>query len=334
MTKIIQLATAMEMTNLSLEKIRQITSDPIVQDIIVPMDFRVQTGGVHKDVLSKIITIAHRDSPFRKVTGCDLPAVAARPTTERYFKPASLGYQQTFCSNDFRQTVLSLLLRANLSENDLTGTQLEALIVAMTQEENAKHLPQIAFFGDVNLSNQELNQIDGYFKIITQDVTAGDSVRITSYNDRQLATGESFQLLDDMLDECKDELADTDSSEKVFYISRSLRNALRKDLNNGTSGSSAFVMQKINGFDIPTYDGVVLREMITWDSLAQATLGYATKYSNLAVLTAKQNFVWGINNDDLVFESFYSRDQQRHIMRNKLTFGVGIDHPELVCAAF
>jgi len=326
---------SLNLIGLSLEDVREITTDPIVVDALETGDYRVQRDGVRKDIESKLLTVAHRDYPLRRVDGCDIPEAEARAISQRSFVPRQIGYAEKFCADDFKNTVLALLTRANLRQSDLTGTMLGSLVMSMTMTENKKHLEPMAWFADQTNADPQFNQINGYWNLINQAVTQNLATRVATYANVALTAGQGIQLMKDVIDNATDALDGVAATDKVFYIGRGLRNQLRDDLQNGLVGSTLYAQTIENGKMVERFDGIEIRVKHEWDALATSQKGYTAGQSNLCVLTKKQNLVWAINDtEDLSFEAFYSRDDMRYIIRNLFVFGVQIDYPTLISAAY
>ena len=321
--------------NLTLEKTRQITTDPIFMDTIFASDYRFQREGVHKDVTSKLLTVSHRDFPLRRVDGCEIPEAEARAITQRTFIPRQIGYQEKFCADDFKATVLALLTRQNLRQSDLTGTLFGALIAQMTMLENKKHLEPMAWFADETSANPQFNQINGYWKLIQEAVTANLAAHVSTYSGVALSSGQGIQILKDVIRNAAKELRGMMKMDKVIYIGTEVKNQLLDDIELGLSGSGLYATEIVDGREITRFDGIEVRVKEEWDDLASTVMGYGANPSNLVCYTAKQNMVWAINDTtDLSFEAFYSRDDMRYIMRNLFVFGVQIDYPTLLSVAY
>lgn len=320
-------------SGLSNEQVRGITTDPILIDTDFA-DYRKQTTGVHCDVSSTLLTIEHRTNPLRRVSGCDLPQAAPRPISQRTFIPRKIGYEEKFCIDVFRNTILALMARQNLRENDLTDTVLQQLLIAMVQSENKKHLESIAWFADEKSSNVELNQIDGYWKLIQEAIGEGLGNRVSAYSNTPLGAGDGVQILRDVVDNAPNELAEMMNTDKVIYIDRNVWNRLKSDIQTGLVGSDMYEQTIVNGVMTPFFDGIELRVKWQWAGNAISFFNYTGGQTNLVAYFAKNDFTWALNEQDLTFEAFYSRDLERYIMRNKFVFGAQIDHPQLMSVAY
>ena len=321
--------------NLTLEQTRQITTDPIFMDALFASDYRLQREGVHKDITSKLLTVAHRNFPLRRVDGCEIPAAEARAITQRTFIPRQIGYEEKFCADDFNKTVAALLVRQNLRQSDLTRTLLGALLAQMTVTENKKHLEPMAWFSDEVSANPEFNQVNGYWKLIQEAVTQNLAPRVATYSGVALSSGQGIQILKDVTRNASKELRGMMKSDKVIYIGTEVKNQLLDDIELGLTGSGLYATEIVDGREITRFDGIEVRVKEEWDELAASEMGYGANPSNLVCYTAKQNMVWAINDStDLAFEAFYSRDDMRYIMRNLFVFGVQIDYPTLLSVAY
>jgi len=320
-------------TNLTLEQVRAIVTEPLYTDPFIASDYRIQRVGVHKDVESKLLTVAKRKYPLRRIDGCTIPEAEARAITQRTFIPTQLGYQNNFCGDEFNNTVLALLQRANLDQYNLVGTELGGLIAEMTMMENKNHLPLIAWFGNKLSANPEFNQIKGYFELIKEAVAVGVAKQVTSYQGAALTAGQGIQLLQDLVDQCNDETAGVDISQKVIYMTRAVYQRFKQDLKAGSYNSTIYTTQIINGITVEYFDGIEIRPQYEWDALCSSELGL--NFANVAVLTMKQNFVWAINDQEgMSFEILYNPYDLKTLVRNLFVFGVQIDFPELICAAY
>lgn len=319
---------------LSLEATRAIVTDPIYMDALFTTDYRIQSAGVNKDIESKLLTVAHRQYPLRRVDGCEIPEAEARAITQRSFVPRQIGYQEKFCKDDWKSTILALLAKQNLRQSDLTGTQMGALLAQMTAAENKKHLLPMAWFANQSSNDPRFNQIKGFWALIQEAVGQNLTPRINTYANVTLSAGDGIQILLDVIKNATDALDAVAQNDKVLYITRKVYDQLRDDVSSGLQ-NSALYQQRIEGAQTVTrFDGIEIRVMREWDALATTLMAY-TGNSNLVCLTMKQNLVWAINDtEDLSFEAFYDQTEMKYYMRNLFVFGVQIDHPNLLSVAY
>lgn len=320
---------------LSLDQTNAIVTDPITENELVTMDYRIQTQGIHRDVESKVLTIHHDRYPLRRVDGCKIPAAQARAVTQRSFVPVQLGTERNWCSDAFEKTVLSLLTANNLRKSDLEAgsVNLMMLLAAMAVDENRKHLELLAWFANTTNANPEFNQLKGYWELIQEAVGQNLTPHLATYSGAPLGSGDAIALLRNLIKIQSNELYNLSKMDKVIYIGRGIDEQLKADVDSGLFGSATYQSRIEGDREVMRFDGIEIRVKSEWDELGVSEMGFAAD-ANLAVLTMKRNLVWGINDRDAVYEQFYDQKDMEYTMRSMITFGVQIDHPGMMAVAY
>lgn len=278
--------------------------------------------------------------------------------------------QDQDCAETFVDTILQGMLKAgHATDSDLTGTQIEELVRAYaeggiakvpagTRDEFGSLLDlslkdmvdpvvygdalRVWMLGDKTLtSNKDYNQTNGLRKkLLAAAPTAGATGTTGAYRGATIdiaALKADLQnalpaFLDDLLENCSDELQDIDDDQKAIYLTKSLY-ALVKKFYRSFPNLESSKLEYEKGDRTYYYDGKLIKELKVWEQYMK--LDFGSQSPHLALYTAPKNLLWltDLETDMTTAEFKYEAKERINWWRVLFRLGAGFAYDVLISFA-
>ena len=180
-----------------------------------------------------------------------------------------------------------------------------------------KHVEKLAFFGDKDQDDENINLVDGVWKYIFDLVSKNAIPYIDTNSGTPLSAGDAIDYFDAIYDAQAPVLEALAPSEKCFFVSSNIYKQYKKDLREGGFGSAAYANDTQQGIPALNYEGIEIKPMWDWPQYATKYLGQPN--ANLMLLTTRDNLVYAtdVENTDTNLEVWYDRDSEQNKVRTR-----------------
>lgn len=293
---------------------------PAVQNPDITSLFRVVPGINFKQQFN--IT-----TPLGKVMkgaqGCGVPVVTGDPVNieNRTVEVCDWEMYLEQCHDTFQATIMGELLRANVNEPDLVGTQLGSIIGGMVRDTISRDIFRIFSFGDTASGDPYYNKCDGLWpKLIagaaSYDVTAVNT-SISSLAAADIKT--EFQNLWTGADIILKQLP---NNQKNFYVTGNVYESLM-GYYEGNANAGGFVTREENGVQQLFYRGVRVIPLYAWDNWIDTdNLG-----NNVRILyTTPMNHIIGVQEARTMGDTRFWYDPNTNYNKIRARFKLGYNY--------
>lgn len=256
------------------------------------------------------------------------------PRTVKYFEPVDLKAWIKLCWKDVEGTALEDALKTGNEKSDLTGTDVEKVVLDVMEPAVKEDNLRMMFLSDTAIVAGQLtggandvkyyNQYDGYFKLIATGVAASKIKyhAITknagaSYAAQELAAGEARQILRGVYNKQTTLMKQQPKADKVFLVTRAIFENYSEELESNDKLESSW-KQMQDGTETLTYRGIPLKIVDVVDTYLEADFNNGTKIDkpHRVILTVKENLQMNYDADPfnpLAMEVWYERkDEEVH----------------------
>lgn len=283
--------------------------------------------GVHKG--DKVVGIGEFGALGKKGGGCKPEyETAVLDAVEKEWAIEQWAVNLGICYEDLKDTLVKYAMRWDKDVADLTASDYVMDIVApRLQSAVEKAVVRMMFLGDTAAAHiaesgggnitagKDLSLFttcDGFFKRAEAIAAAKPASRVTieanaktTYAEQMAGvrtSGVAMKIFDDMIYAASGALIG--ASDKVIIATRSLADALAKDIRDNNKGSELQWQSIMSGVDTAVYDGITVVRMPLLDDLIREfnNTGTALVKPHRAILTTKNNLLLGTPSDDVFGE--------------------------------
>jgi hypothetical protein len=284
---------------------------------------------------------------LRKYTSCGFSAAGGTTTiVDKTLSVEKIKANLEECVDAWDDTIFGEMMKSGVNRDDLSGTIIDTIIKNQYIKAAKSDINRAVWFADINDADADWNQFDGFVTLLLDNSASIGASRFidadgTSFESGDaLASGGALGLLRQIWDNQTPELRDLPASEKVFYVTNTVKDNYLTTLESQSNVAGQMMIQ--DGVTKLYFRGVELVVIPEWDSnLADTTNPhYGTGLaigSNFIVFGAKDNFVFGsdIAAGETSFKIRYADDDDEKMkVTTKFKLGVQIIHYELVALAY
>ena len=305
--------------------------EPIFTDDDIVSDFRVIPNVTTK---KKLAFITEMEKIVRRYSGCGFNPVPGFKLYDRFIEVDRAKADVEMCWEEFMDTVYEELLKKKTSLPDLTGTQLMSIAENMLRNAIAKDNLRLAFFGNRSSSNAAYDVTDGLWTVHVKDlVTASAMPYFNTGSGSALGAGDGIDTLKAVYAQQALQLKGLPAAQKKFYVTGSIYDAYRDDIENGGGGDFGLLTQ-INGVEMLRFRGIEVKAMRSWDEIMANDLAQAN--AHLCLLTTPKNNVFATDVTDREAEVRMWYDDKDEMVRMKARWKMGFNivHPSLMSVGY
>lgn len=261
--------------------------------------------------------------------------------TNRTLTVADLQIYFEQCPDQFEGTVYETLMKTGNDVNDLTGTQLEKLIQQLLSDAGRRDIFNLATLGDTTLANAEINAMDGFWKIIQDEVANYCVTRVANLGSGTLAANVGLEILQELYEKAPRLLKAMPVADKQVAVTDAIFDNLLASYESRTSGSDAQfgVLQTGpdmgNGVPSLLYRGIKVFAVYEWSETIEE---YALGNPHRAAYFAPKN--WWIGTErrgdvtNISTEVWYDRNEDLNKFRTRFKAGVQFAHCMLIAVSY
>lgn len=339
-------------------------SVPSIQELGVRVVENIKTSVLMQGLLAKNkVTVADTGCGEFQKTG----ALAKFVTNQISVDPLVASDED--CAETFVGTIMQGMLKAgHATDSDLTGTDIETLVKAYAEGGIVKvpvgNQPEFAnlldlalndtvnpvvygdalriwMLGDKASTDKNYNATNGLRKkLLAAAPVAGAKGANGAYRGANIDYAalkadpkKIFDVLEDLVTECSDELQDVDDAVKVIFLTKSLYRLLKFAYapSDDTEGSKKLEYEKSTRTYY--YDGVEIRLLKVWEQYMK--LDFPGSAPHLALYTAPANLIWATDlvSDMTTAEFKYEAKPRTNWWRVLFRLGSGFAYDILISFA-
>jgi hypothetical protein len=232
------MATVNKSMSISFEGIEanMVFFDPIFEPNGSFKDYRVIPNVVSK---KKLLFVKKLEKIVQKHTGCGFTPVGKFGIYDREIEVDDIKVNIEQCVDEFKDTILEEKLKKGNLREDLTGTEIGNMMLEAVQMGLTLDYHRLFWFGDKSSLDPTYNVTDGIWSVwIPQLVNANLTPFTSALSGAPLAAGAATTILTNVYDQQSLALNGMPDTMKKFYVSKSIWNGYRADLENSGGGDA------------------------------------------------------------------------------------------------
>lgn len=325
------MATVLRQVSFTKSETFDLFFEPIWKDIQAQENFRVMPNVVSK---KKMGFVQKLEKIIQKRVGCGFTPKGKVGVYTREIEVDSFKVNIAQCFDEFKDTMFEDQLRKGNMQYDINGTTIMNILIAKVRDAMDLDYNRLFWFGDKSSNDVTYNIVNGLWSVYIEElVNNNQTPYINSGSGAPLAPGDAIDLLEKMYDAQARPLKGLAVNRKRFYVSQSVWDGYRKDLQN-LGGGDAGRMQTIDGVTMLKYEGIQLVPMLLWDEYMENDLGQPD--SHLVLLSSPDNLVFATDllSDLNTIEVFFDKLEEQTYLKVNGKFGANYVHPQLMVAAY
>jgi hypothetical protein len=284
---------------------------------------------------------------LKPYSGCARSFSGNKVITDIYLETKEFEIGLEWCKDDFTQQLTSSynlmaqeFLRTGVDSFNPEGTPINKIITQLIDDAVRRDIFRRFSFGAQDSSSADWNQIDGLWTRLI-DTAGGSNYCVRRQGSAlgigTLSAGQGIALLRDMWKGSSNLLKAVPKSKLTFWVTGSIFDNITDSL-RGTGSVTEAAFQNIQkGVEDLTIDGVKVRPVRIWDTeLEDSTNPLYGTTRHLALLTAKENHIFGVENgaDLNKIEGWYERKDRKYYFEGDMKFGYQYLHCDLQTIAY
>jgi hypothetical protein len=199
---------------------------------------------------------------------------------------------------------------------------------------------RIWMLGDKTSADKNYNSTNGLRKkLLTAAPAVGTGTTgayrgaAIDYAALKLAPKKIFDVLEDLVTGCSDELQDIDDAQKVIFLTKSLYRLLKFAYAPSAGTEDSMKLEYEKATRTYYYDGVKIQELKIWEQYMK--LDFSTQAPHLALYTAPKNLIWATDlvSDMTTAEFKYEARERINWWRVLFRLGSGFAYDILISFA-
>jgi len=271
----------------------------------------------------------------RRYTGCGFNPIGGLNVYDRYVEVEKMKIDMELCMDEFLDTVMEELLRTGTRITDLTGTQIETILIQRVRQALRLDIERIFHFGDKSSANPDYDQMDGYWTVHIPALVADNLIpRYDTGSGSALTAGDGITIVRTVYDNAPNELKALPNSEKTINVTGSIYMRLLEDYENAGGADAGFMMLQ-DGTNQINFRGIPIMPMWRWDDILNE-LG--TSDAHYIEYTTNRNKVLatdagGVNpGSDLTI--WYDQKDEKVYVKSRWKMGGNYVHPSLISVGY
>jgi hypothetical protein len=308
----------------------EILLEPVFFDSELRSSFQVMPNVTNR---RKMQFVEKLENVVRKYTGCGFTPIGNMSVYDREIEVQRMKIDMKICWDEFKDTVFEELLNQGTRLPDLTGTQIEAILIGRIQQALRLDLERLAFFGNTKSNDPNYDSVDGLWTVYYPELVAEAlSPRTNTGSGSDLSAGDGIDILRAVYDQAPNELKALPANQKVFNVTHSVYNQYLVDIEEG-GGADYGLLTLINGVQTLQFRGIPVMPFHRWDGILTA-LG--TTKPHYVEYTTPRNRVLAtdITDPGTDLSIWYDQKDEEVYMKGRWKMGVNYVHHSLVSLGY
>ena len=245
----------------------EILLEPVFFDSELRSSFRIMPNVTNR---RKMQFVEKLENVVRKYTGCGFTPIGNMSVYDREIEVQRMKIDMKICWDEFKDTVFEELLNQGTRLPDLTGTQIEAILIGRIQQALRLDLERLAFFGNTASNDPNYDSVNGLWTVYYPELVAEAlSPRTNTGSGSDLSAGDGIDILRAVYDQAPNELKALPANQKVFNVTHSVYNQYLVDIEEG-GGADYGLLTMINGVQTLQFRGIPVMPYHRWDGILTA----------------------------------------------------------------
>jgi len=308
----------------------EILLEPVFFDSELRSSFQVMPNVTNR---RKMQFVEKLENVVRKYTGCGFTPIGNMSVYDREIEVQRMKIDMKICWDEFKDTVFEELLNQGTRLPDLTGTQIEAILIGRIQQALRLDLERLAFFGNTASNDPNYDSVNGLWTVYYPELVAEAlSPRTNTGSGSDLSAGDGIDILRAVYDQAPNELKALPANQKVFNVTHSVYNQYLVDIEEG-GGADYGLLTLINGVQTLQFRGIPVMPFHRWDGILTA-LG--TTKPHYVEYTTPRNRVLAtdITDPGTDLSIWYDQKDEEVYMKGRWKMGVNYVHHSLVSLGY
>lgn len=241
--------------------------------------------------------------------------------TEKLLTVVPLQIQLEQCADVFTRTLKDQSRKSGLNWNDLTGTDIETLIVDRVKKAAREDLFRIISFAQLSSGDANYQMLDGLWRTLFNNVNSYCIRKIDNIGNATLTPASVLQYFENLYTGATNALKQVPEADKKFYVTGSIYDAMIKNYESNSTGSETMLSNIQNGQKTLYYRGIEILVYRAWDTIISADFaGFAP---HRMIYGMPDNFILGVENmsDFNQLDFWYQKKEDTNYVRMRYRAG-------------
>ena len=308
----------------------EILLEPVFFDSELRSSFRIMPNVTNR---RKMQFVEKLENVVRKYTGCGFTPIGNMSVYDREIEVQRMKIDMKICWDEFKDTVFEELLNQGTRLPDLTGTQIEAILIGRIQQALRLDLERLAFFGNTKSNDPNYDSVDGLWTVYYPELVATAlSPRTNTGSGSDLSAGDGIDILRAVYDQAPNELKALPANQKVFNVTHSVYNQYLVDIEEG-GGADYGLLTMINGVQTLQFRGIPVMPYHRWDGILTA-LGTTKPHYVEYTTPLNRVLATDITDPGTDLSIWYEQKDEEVYMKGRWKMGVNYVHHSLVSLGY
>lgn len=308
----------------------EILLEPVFFDSELRSSFRIMPNVTNR---RKMQFVEKLENVVRKYTGCGFTPIGNMSVYDREIEVQRMKIDMKICWDEFKDTVFEELLNQGTRLPDLTGTQIEAILIGRIQQALRLDLERLAFFGNTASNDPNYDSVDGLWTVYYPELVAEAlSPRTNTGSGSDLTAGDGIDILRAVYDQAPNELKALPANQKVFNVTHSVYNQYLVDIEEG-GGADYGLLTMINGVQTLQFRGIPVMPYHRWDGILTA-LGTTKPHYVEYTTPLNRVLATDITDPGTDLSIWYDQKDEEVYMKGRWKMGVNYVHHSLVSLGY
>ncbi len=254
--------------------------------------------------------------------------------TEKTLSVVPLQIQLEQCADPFTRSLKDQARKSGLNWNDLTGTDIEKLIVDKVKKAAKEDFFRIMSFGQISSGDANYQMLDGLWRKIFNNVNSYCIEKVGSIGNVTLTPTLVLGYFKDLYNNANNVLKSVPEGDKKFYVTGSIYDVMLEVFESNSSGSDLQLNNLSKGQKSIFYRGIEIVPFRSWDTYIAADFGNFAP--NRIIYSVPGNFVMGIESasDFNALDFWYDKKDDTNYIRMRYRAGFEFMHCDYAAVSY
>jgi hypothetical protein len=309
----------------------EIFFEPVFKDIIELGFFKILPNIVNK---KKMQYVGQLEKIVQKKTGCGFHPSGKLGIYDRTIEVDEITIMLEECFDEFKDTIMQeKLLKGNLKMN-LSPTEMMRILIEKVRDGAMLDYIRLFWFGDKSSLDAAYNVTDGLWSVHIPQLVAANQIPYTNTNSgAPLTPGDGEDFLREVYDEAPLALKGLPNNEKIFFVSGSVYEQYREDLEN-SGGGDAGRQLVIDGSAELAYRGIRVVPNWNWDRYTANDLNQVDQHQILYTTPSNLIIATDLLSSLSQISVFYDELEEKTYVKVNGKLGTNYVHPSLMSVGY
>jgi hypothetical protein len=254
--------------------------------------------------------------------------------SEKTLQVVPLQIQLEQCADVFTRTMKDQARKSGLNWNDLTGTDIETLIVNVVKKAAKDDFFRIISFANTASGDANYQMLNGLWRTLFDNVNSYCIRKIGSIGNTTLTPALVLGYFKALYNGAADVLKAIPEQDKKFYVTGSIYDAMLENYESNSTGSDVMLNNMIQGQRKLYYRGIEIIPFRAWDTIISADFGGFAP--NRMIYSMPSNFILGVEtmNDFNALDFWYEKKEDTNYVRMRYRAGFQFMHCDYAAVSY